>query len=329
MHWLIMRWSFRAVAHSAVINGFSMGNLRNSLLISSEAVHMADWDAYYSRYQGLDWGDFHRLSVFEYRELDDDEKHSLAMQYGLVADFTLHCPPTSEEDVAWFRAALKDNKRKFFAAFVLQQSRKVPESLYTPMMRAAVEERNPSANQVFVKPCLFTFGPRRVNETLLDWFECGSDLEKAGAVQAMYHALGLTRLTEADQNKPEAAVLTEMMRDIWMRRRCLFLKEFVNNPNTVVRQRIIPHLELKDISLYPEELRPLVPRAIEIAKSSPDNYVRHRFEIHMGSNDEQLFSPLPGFGQPDDGRGPTNTLLALFSPVAKFLKGAFRPRKSS
>jgi hypothetical protein len=90
---------------------------------------MADWDAYYSRYQSLDWGDFRRLAGGEYCELDAEDQHSLAMHYGLVADFTANCPPKSEEDVAWFRAALKDDKRKFFAAFVLRQSRNVPEAL--------------------------------------------------------------------------------------------------------------------------------------------------------------------------------------------------------
>ena len=45
-------------------------------------------------------------------------------------------------------------------------------------MRAAVYERDPSKNRAFVQPCVATFGLRRVNETLLQWFENGSDLEK-------------------------------------------------------------------------------------------------------------------------------------------------------
>lgn len=78
-----------------------------------------------------------------------------------------------------------------------------------------------------------------------------------------------------------------------MRQRCLLLREFVSNPSVLVRQRIIPHLELRDASSYPEEFRPLVPQAIQIAKSHDDGYIRHRLEIQMGPNETQLFAPLP------------------------------------
>src|SRR5258705_4798844 len=46
------------------------------------------------------------------------------------------------------------------------------------MMRAAAYERHPSKNRAFVPPCVATFALRRVNESLLQRFENGSDLEK-------------------------------------------------------------------------------------------------------------------------------------------------------
>jgi len=160
------------------------------------------------------------------------------------------------------------------------------------MMRAAVYERDPSKNRAFVQPCVATFGLRRVNETLLQWFENGSDLEKAGAVQALYH-VGLVGVPDSYWRRPDSAAAVKLVADLWMRQRCLLLREFVNNPSLLVRQRIIPHLDLIDPSSYPEELQPLVPQAIQIARNHADAYIRHRLEIEMGSDERQLFAPLP------------------------------------
>lgn len=77
-----------------------------------------------------------------------------------------------------------------------------------------------------------------------------------------------------------------------MRQRCLLLREFVNNPSVLVRQHIIPHLDLIDLSSYPEELQPLVRQAIQLARNHPDAYIRHRLEIEMGSDERQL-APWP------------------------------------
>jgi hypothetical protein len=68
---------------------------------------------------------------------------------------------------------------------------------------------------------------------------------------------------------------------------------FVKNSSIAARQRIIPHLDVKDIASHPDELRSSVPQAIQIAKSHPDAYIRYRLEIHLGSSEIQPFSPLP------------------------------------
>ena len=241
---------------------------------------MTVWDEYFARYRDLPaWS-------------TEDEDQLAAMEESLVTDFSAHHPPSSQEDVAWFRNALEDEKRKFFAAFVLQEPRKVPEVLFEPMMRAAVYERDPSKNRAFIEPCVATFGLRRVSETLLQWFENGSDLEKAGTVQAMYH-VGLIGVRDSYWRRPDSDAVFKLVGDLWMRQRCLLLREFVSNPSVLVRQRIIPHLDLTNVSSYPEEFRPLVPQAIEITRNHTDGYIRHRVEIQMGSNETQLFSPLP------------------------------------
>jgi len=247
---------------------------------------MTVWDEYFTRYRDLPvWSP----------EVDDDnqyEERRTAMEESLVADFSAHYPPSSQEDVTWFRNALEDEQRKFFVAFVLKEPRKVLETLYEPMMRAAIYERDPSKNRAFVLPCVATFGLYRVSGTLLERFETGSDLEKAGAVQAMYH-VGLISVPDSYWRRPDSDAVFKLVGDLWMRQRCLLLREFVNNPSVLVRQRIIPHLDLINVSSYPEKFRPLVPQAVQIARNHSDDYIRHRLEIKMGSNEMQLFSPLP------------------------------------
>jgi hypothetical protein len=246
---------------------------------------MTIWDEYLARFRNLPvWSP----------EVDDDEfeERREAMKESLTADFSAHCPPSSEEDINWFKTALAHEQSKFFCAFVLHPPREVPEDLYESMLRAAVYERDPSANQAFVIPCCETFGGKRVNETLIEWFEKGTDLEKAGAVQALYHACLISTPASA-WRRPGMDQQFKLVGDLWMRQRCLLLREFVSNPSVLVRQRIIPHLDLRDASSYPEELRPLVAEAIQIAKNHDDGYIRHRLDIQTSPSETQLFAPLP------------------------------------
>jgi hypothetical protein len=258
---------------------------------------MTGWDEYFARYRDLPvWSP----------EVDDDdqrEEQRTAMEESLVADFSVHYPPSSVEDIAWFRNALQHEQRKFFVAFVHREPRKVPEALYETMIRAAVYERDPSKNRAFVDPCVRTFGLRRVSETLLEQFENGSDQEKAGAVQAMYH-VGLIEVRSSYWHRPDSDAVFKLVGDLWMRQRCLLLREFVSNPSVLVRQRIIPHLDLTNVSSYPEEFKPLVPQAIQIARNHTDGYIRHRVEIQMGSSETQLFSPLPAMDRSDTEKRP-------------------------
>jgi hypothetical protein len=72
-------------------------------------------------------------------------------------------------------------------------------------------------------------------------------------------------------------------------------REFVGNEDVQVRRRIIPMLRLEP-ERYPEELRPLVARAIEIARAHPDEYVRHRIEIQLGAGGPYMALPDTGAG---------------------------------
>ena len=183
----------------------------------------------------------------------------------------------------WFAAALADPEREWFAVHVLARCT-VPRRLFEPLLRAGVLEPNPDLNRRFVEPCVRSQGVRRTLERLLEYLETGADAEKAGAVNALYWVRASDwRSGETDE---EPAELRAALRH-------RLLREFVANDDVSVRRCILPALSL-DPTKYPPDLRPLVPQAVAIARSHPDEYIRHRIEIQLGAAGPYL--PLPNVG---------------------------------
>lgn len=175
------------------------------------------------------------------------------------------------DDWRWLAEALGDPDRRHFVALVFRHQQ-LPKRLFAPMIRAAVTTPSPAASRWLIGPCARGYGGRRVLEHLLRYLEEGTDAEKAGAVSAMYWV----------QNA-EAP-------DLWARIDGCMLREFVANADLEVRRQILPSLKLAPAA-YPDELRPLVSRAIEIARSHPDEFIRHRVEVQLGAN--VPLTPIP------------------------------------
>ncbi len=192
------------------------------------------------------------------------------------------------DDWRWLAEALSDSERKWFVAGIFR-IHSVPKRLLGPMIRAGVLERNPRANRQFIQPCVQSCGARQVLEVLLRFLETGTDAEKAGAASAMYWTLENPR--NEDLAGPGERVRHRMLR------------EFVANPDLEVRRRIIPMLDLEPAA-YPGELRPLIPVAVEIARSHPDTYIRHRVEVQLGARGPLL--PLPPSGSPSPAGDPAS-----------------------
>jgi hypothetical protein len=184
------------------------------------------------------------------------------------------------DDWQWLADALADGERQAFVAGVFR-FQMVPGRLLGPMVRAAVMTRNPVAGRFLITPCVRSLGARRVLELLLRYMETGTDAEKAGAVSALYYAYDNPRDKEVDS--------------LWEQARCWMLRELVANPDLQLRQRIIPMLQLEP-DAYPEELRPLIPVAIDLARSHPDAYIRHRVEVQLGAGGPLLAIPNTGAG---------------------------------
>lgn len=201
----------------------------------------------------------------------------------------------SDGDVEWLRSSLGDEERKWFVAFVFDRI-DLPTQLFEAMLRAAVREPNPSSNRAFVEPCVRAFGHRKVNRRLLDALRQGSAEEKAGAVNAMYWAqvplvfTGAPPSWDLDHATPESREKYMAVADLVEEKRYLFLEEFVANPDVALRRCLLAGLDLSP-EHYPQQLRPLVQQAIELARSHPDEYIRHRVEVQLGN--ERLLKPLP------------------------------------
>ncbi|MFF2146097.1 hypothetical protein [Kitasatospora sp. NPDC058190] len=149
----------------------------------------------------------------------------------------------------------------------------LPEEYFEALMEAAVHDPNPSFNRRFVEPALIAFGQRRVRLALLGYLQTGTDPERAGAARAWYWtalSVGGGRNATADEGAT--------VRDSWNE---AALREFVANEDIDVRRCILPGLPLVPRA-YPVELHALVEAAVAIARSHPDEYIRHRVEVQTG-----------------------------------------------
>ncbi|MFD0631633.1 hypothetical protein [Catenulispora yoronensis] len=188
----------------------------------------------------------------------------------------IEVPPESETG-KWSHVAGHALREAF-----IRRSGGLSEDFFEPLIGAAVYEPDPSFNRWFVEPAINAFGRRRVRVELLTFLRTGTDRERAGSARAWYWT-GLplrhqklragTLAEEMDDGADEALDVVTAWREA-------SLREFVGNENLDVRRCILPGLRL-DPESYPPEVRALVDTAVAIARSHPDEYIRHRVEIQV------------------------------------------------
>lgn len=156
------------------------------------------------------------------------------------------------------------------------------EALFEPLLRAAVSEPDPSYVRHLVDPAVEAFGRRRVRVALLTYLEKGSPAAAAGAARAWYFTLiGQRFLPGTRTRTPETVAELAKYHDLDRRYADTALRRFVTDDDLDLRRCLLPGLSFRPES-YPAELRDLVPQALEIARSSGDEYLRHRVEIQRG-----------------------------------------------
>jgi hypothetical protein len=154
----------------------------------------------------------------------------------------------------------------------------VREEWFEPLVRAAVYEPNPSFNRQLVEPALTAFGRRRVQLALLEHLRAGINLERAGATRAWYWTqVPLTYRAGSRNPTPESKAEYDAFADLGREWQETAPQVFVTNDDLDVRRCILPGLNLR-VQRYPEVLRQTVEEAIRIARTHPDEYLRHRVE---------------------------------------------------
>jgi hypothetical protein len=167
---------------------------------------------------------------------------------------------------------------------VFAERSSLPEESFDALLKAAVHDPNPSFNRQFVEPALNAFGRRRVQLTLLDYLQTGTDQERAGSARAWYWTglpLRLQHLRAAIPAKGSGEKV-DGVADVVAAWREAALREFVRNEHLDVRRCLLPGLPLYPAA-YPPELHPLIDTAVAIARSHPDDYLRHRVEHQVRS----------------------------------------------
>ncbi|MFK0014236.1 hypothetical protein [Streptomyces sp. NPDC091027] len=191
----------------------------------------------------------------------------------------LDVAPGTEREGLWtrgqiIRSAVRDACR---------EGRVLPEESFDVLLEAAVHEPDPSFNRWFVEPALNAFGHRRVRLALLRYLRTGTDPERAGAARAWYwSALPLRMPGVRTENGGAAGPPgSDGGSDVVAAWHEAALREFVDNEHVDVRRSILPGLSLRK-SAYPPELHALVDTATRLARSHPDEYIRHRVEHQVG-----------------------------------------------
>jgi hypothetical protein len=150
------------------------------------------------------------------------------------------------------------------------------ELFFDALVHAGIYDPDPSLNAQFVRPAVAAFGRERVQTALLGFLREGTNPERAGAARAWYWTGMSSKYVEA--NRAEWKALAGL-RSAW---REAALREFVSNEDIDVRRCILPGLPLSS-KHYPADLHALVTGAVGIARTHPDEYIRHRVEIQVRS----------------------------------------------
>ncbi|MBN3726487.1 hypothetical protein [Burkholderia sp. Ac-20379] len=133
-----------------------------------------DWDEFADRYAQL-------VSV------EHANRDTINKLLGLAAS---KLPRDTAATLVWFDSALSTTSKKWFVAGVMRYANPVPRSLLDPLLTAALKEPNPSANQVFITPCIRTFGHQTVEARIRELASAPEANYGDGLPNAMYWITG-------------------------------------------------------------------------------------------------------------------------------------------
>lgn len=188
-------------------------------------------------------------------------------------------------------------RKRGFVTLAVKAMKSLDERFLMALVMGGVKEPDPSFNKQFIEPAVTRFGIRRVLECLFEVLKSGDPYQQSGAVNALYWAQeplvykGDVKEFTIENATPESREAYLSVADIRREISLYMLELFVATGSVRLQQCIILHLNLSKPHKYPPTHRHLFDRAVEIARSHTDDYIRHRFEVQLGR--QQLLAPLP------------------------------------
>jgi len=215
-----------------------------------------------------------KLTVTDLDRLSAERRLRGAARPGALSDVVSRLPALKGRVLQWFRDALRDSNRKWFAAALLSQKSDVVGPLLHDLLRAAMVEPDPSLCRSFVKPLAATSWEEVVS-TMVEIADSGTAVERAGFGRALYWLKA--ELAEA----PADAIV---ILNSWA------MREFVRTDDVVTQRCLISGLQFEPEYLD-ETARSIRDSAVNKARASTDEYVRHRLAIQLGESSGP-FMPL-------------------------------------
>ena len=80
----------------------------------------------------------------------------------------------------------RDVTDKYFVADLLYLYDNFEQELLDPLLQTAINHQNPSFNRIFLRPCITTFGLKKVANTLADKFQNADIEERIGISKLLY-----------------------------------------------------------------------------------------------------------------------------------------------
>ncbi len=167
----------------------------------------------------------------------------------------------------WCRRALNDAVIKWAVAAIFLKLPDHSKPLAKDLLAAGMRELNPSFNRQFLEPVKLRESWPRIVEWMIEIAESGGDLEIGGVSRAAYWL----------QPRGQAHDASSKRLDSWM------LAAFCRSDDLVAQRSLMPGLHFDAESLN-EEAIPLIDEALEKARNSPDEYIRHRLAVQLGTH---------------------------------------------
>ena len=174
----------------------------------------------------------------------------------------------TDDDAQWLIAGLRDN-RSWFVLQLFDLAPAIAEVFFKPLLDGGIDELEPSGCRYYVTACPGTFGVQKTREYLYSVIEGGSDLQKAGATWCLYWSGAPSHGTSRNWDPLEVFPSEEKEQELRRREMDLLLQTFLATKHFELRNAILARLSFRT-SDYPEELRPVLRRAVAKARGERD-----------------------------------------------------------